>query len=75
MTSKQLIHNSGANGHARLAVIYARVSSKDQEREGFSMPTQLNLLPDYDLHNKLKIAQEFEDAETAKKAAALALAK
>ena len=25
------------------AVIYARVSSKDQEREGFSIPAQLKL--------------------------------
>jgi len=68
MTPKKLIHNSGDDGHARLAVVYARVSSKDQEREGFSMPAQLNLLRDYGLHNKLKIAQEFEDVETAKKA-------
>jgi DNA invertase Pin-like site-specific DNA recombinase len=26
------------------AVIYARVSSKDQEREGYSIPAQLKLL-------------------------------
>jgi DNA invertase Pin-like site-specific DNA recombinase len=26
------------------AVIYARVSSKEQEREGFSIPAQLKLL-------------------------------
>ena len=28
------------------AVIYARVSSKEQEREGFSIPAQLKLLKD-----------------------------
>lgn len=31
----------------RKAVIYARVSSKEQEREGFSIPAQLKLLKDY----------------------------
>ena len=29
------------------AVIYARVSSKEQEKEGFSIPAQLKLLKDY----------------------------
>ncbi len=29
------------------AVLYARVSSKDQEREGFSIPAQLDLLRSY----------------------------
>ncbi len=29
------------------AVIYARVSSKDQEREGYSIPAQLKLLREY----------------------------
>jgi site-specific DNA recombinase len=34
---------TGMNGSNR-AVLYARVSSKDQEREGFSIPAQLKLL-------------------------------
>src|SRR5688572_18191331 len=29
------------------AVIYARVSSKEQEKEGFSIPVQLKLLKEY----------------------------
>ena len=29
------------------AVIYARVSSKEQEKEGYSIPAQLKLLKDY----------------------------
>jgi DNA invertase Pin-like site-specific DNA recombinase len=29
------------------AVIYARVSSRDQEREEFSIPSQLKLLREY----------------------------
>ncbi len=50
------------------AVIYARVSSKEQQQEGFSIPAQLKLLRDYAHKNGLKIAREFSDAETAKKA-------
>ena len=48
------------------AVIYARVSSKDQEREGFSIPAQLKLLKEYALKHDLKVAREFVDVETAK---------
>ena len=37
--------------HANVnAVVYARVSSKDQEREGFSIPAQLELLRSYTGH-------------------------
>jgi len=49
------------------AVLYARVSSKEQE-EGFSIPAQLKLLKEYALKNKLKIIKEFIDVETAKQA-------
>jgi hypothetical protein len=35
------------------AVLYARVSSKEQE-EGFSIPAQLKLIKEYALKNKLK---------------------
>jgi site-specific DNA recombinase len=48
------------------AVIYARVSSKEQEREGFSIPAQLKLLRDYAARNELQVAHEFVDVETAK---------
>ncbi len=50
------------------SVLYARVSSKEQEQEGFSIPSQLKLLNDYALKNGLKIAREFKDIETAKQA-------
>jgi len=49
------------------AVLYARVSSKEQE-EGFSIPAQLKLLKEYARENRLRIVEEFIDAETAKKA-------
>ncbi len=50
------------------AVIYARVSSKDQENEGFSIPAQLKLLKEYSSKNNFTIVEEFTDVETAKKA-------
>lgn len=54
------------------AVLYARVSSKDQEREGFSIPAQLDLLRSYAAGRCLHIAQEFVDVETAKQAGRVA---
>ena len=48
------------------AVLYARVSSKDQEKEGYSIPSQLKLLKEYASKKGLNIAQEFIDVETAK---------
>ncbi len=50
------------------AVIYARVSSKEQEKEGYSIPAQLKLLRDHASVHGLKIVREFTDIETAKKA-------
>ena len=56
------------NGLARKtpAVIYARVSSKDQEKEGFSIPAQLKLLRDYARVGNHAVVREFVDVETAK---------
>jgi site-specific DNA recombinase len=48
------------------AVIYARVSSKEQEKEGFSIPAQLKLLKEYAATNDFAVAQEYVDVETAK---------
>lgn len=50
-----------------LAVVYARVSSKDQA-EGFSIPAQLKLLEEYAAKGGLKVARVFQEAETAKHA-------
>jgi site-specific DNA recombinase len=50
------------------SVIYARVSSKEQEQEGYSIPAQLKLLVEYASKNGLVIIKEFVDVETAKKA-------
>src|SRR5215208_2980785 len=56
-----------AAGPARKqAVIYARVSSKEQEKEGFSIPAQLKLLKEYAAANGFAAAKEYIDVETAK---------
>jgi site-specific DNA recombinase len=49
------------------AVLYTRVSSKDQEAEGFSIPAQQRLLREYAAANSIAIAQEFMDVETARR--------
>ena len=49
------------------AIIYARVSSKEQESEGFSIPAQIKLLNEYAIQHGLQVIQEFTDIETAKK--------
>ncbi len=50
------------------AVLYARVSSKRQEEEGFSIPAQVKYLHEYALKNNIEVVREFVEAETAKKA-------
>ncbi len=47
-------------------VLYARVSSKEQEKEGFSIPAQLRLLREYANSKGFVTAHEFTDVETAK---------
>ncbi len=50
----------------REVVLYARVSSKEQEREGYSIPAQERLLRGYAIEHGLEIVREFTDVETAK---------
>ena len=40
------------------AVIYARVSSEEQKKEGFSIPAQLDLLRDFARKNNIQIIKE-----------------
>ncbi|MBI4480955.1 MAG: recombinase family protein [Acidobacteria bacterium] len=48
------------------AVLYAHVSSKDQERDGYSIPAQLKLLREYAGSRRFQLIREFIDIETAK---------
>jgi site-specific DNA recombinase len=52
--------------HSIRAVLYVRVSSKGQEKEGFSIPAQLKLLRQYGQTKGFQILREFRDVETAK---------
>ena len=52
---------------ARQAVLYARVSSREQEQQGFSIPAQQELLRTYAATHGYTIVEEFVDVETAKK--------
>jgi len=53
---------------ASAVVLYARVSSKEQAEEGFSIPAQLKLLREYAADKGFEVVQEFVDIETAKQA-------
>ncbi len=48
------------------AVIYARVSSREQEREGYSIPAQRKLLSEYARKTGFSVKREFVDVESAK---------
>ena len=56
MTTKSKTTSAEIEPHKR-AVIYARVSSKEQEKEGYSIPAQLKLLKDYAATEGFTIAQ------------------
>ena len=57
---------TAADPACKQAVIYARVSSKEQEKEGFSIPAQLKLLKEYASAQGFAVAKEYVDIETAK---------
>lgn len=48
------------------AVGYARVSTKDQEREGYSIPSQKKLIQEYAEKNGFELVRIFCESETAK---------
>lgn len=50
----------------RTAVLYARVSTREQEVEGYSLDAQLALLRAYALKHDFSVVQEFVESETAK---------
>src|SRR5260370_7804414 len=57
----------GAAAHqSTRVVLYARVSSKDQEKEGYSIPAQQRSLEEYAVEREMIVAEKFVDVETAK---------
>ena len=69
MKAKQIdrrIETRIAMGAMLPAFAYARVSSKEQEREGYSIPVQLKRVHEYAERHGYQIVEEFVDVETAK---------
>jgi site-specific DNA recombinase len=62
-SKKKFTYNS--NGFGTKAVIYARVSSKEQE-SGYSIDAQLSLLRDYAMKMGFQVTSEYVEAESAK---------
>lgn len=58
----------GSTAPVKQTVSYLRVSSKDQQREGYSIPAQRKLLQEYAQRHGFELAREFVDIETAKSA-------
>jgi site-specific DNA recombinase len=50
----------------KTAVLYTRVSSREQEQEGFSLDAQSKLLGEYAKRTGFEVVRAFEDVETAK---------
>jgi site-specific DNA recombinase len=65
MSNKENIKGEIQAGPTK-AVVYGRVSSKEQEKEGFSIPAQLKLLDGYAQTKRFAILEQFVDVETAK---------
>ena len=60
--------NAQRTPSAPTAVLYARVSTAEQEREGFSIPAQVELLRNYAQQQGIDILEEFIDIESAARA-------
>jgi site-specific DNA recombinase len=66
MANKRSPDSCPSGSQLQQAVMYARVSSREQEKEGFSIPAQLEVLRAYAAANGFTILREFIDIETAK---------
>jgi DNA invertase Pin-like site-specific DNA recombinase len=61
------VPNNKLAGQARRVVLYARVSSKEQREEGYSIEAQVRLLRDFAVKQGFVIDGEFIDVESASK--------
>lgn len=48
-----------------IAILWARVSTREQSEEGYSLDAQVKLLRDYALNNNLRVVKEFVTPESA----------
>src|SRR5215475_12284098 len=58
----EMVKSNGCTGRIN-TVIYARVSSKEQEREGFSIPAELELLRNYARQHGIVVIRAFVESE------------
>lgn len=63
---ERTVESSAARSPLVPAFAYARVSSKEQEREGYSIPVQLKRVHEYAERHGFAIVAEYVDVETAK---------
>jgi DNA invertase Pin-like site-specific DNA recombinase len=66
MKPKSRHHSSNDPSPPRQAVPYGRVSSDEQEREGYSLPSQMKSLHEYAKREGFTIVKEYIDIDTAK---------
>lgn len=57
----------GRSAGTEKAVLYARVSTAEQEKEGFSIDAQISLVREYAERLGLLVVEQYVDVETAKK--------
>ena len=62
LTTTRLAGNTTAYQPTHV-VLYVRVSSKDQEAEGLSIPAQVRLLREYAASKGFAIVREFEESK------------
>ena len=60
-----MLHESDNSIRIRESVIYARVSSKEQEETGYSLPSQEKFLGEYAAKKGLSVAKAFSISESA----------
>lgn len=65
MIEAKAMQRKGRSRGKRTAVLYTRVSSKEQSDGGFSIPAQRHLLRAYAREKRFKIEAEFSEVETA----------
>ena len=67
MGARAAVRNYPTSETTTKAVLYARVSSKEQREEGYSVEAQVRLLREYASKQGFVIAAEFIDVESASK--------
>ena len=65
-TTREIPKSHKATGFPLFCACHARVSRREQEREGYSIPAQRKGLGEYTRTNKVHVEREFVDVESAK---------